>query len=160
MNAQIERAVEALRDLTTKPQQDLKPQYEKFTYELAALQRVEDDATSQRNATDAGITAYFDKWDARIKSLETAEMRRLGEARREEGVQSFKELRARVDSLRSAYQPFAKDLRDVKSYLAADLTMDGLEGIRPVTTRALEVEEVVLERLNAVITQIDSLMNT
>ena len=159
-DSQIERTVAALKDLVTKPQQDLKPQYDTFSYELAALQRVEESATSQRNATDTEVAAYFDKWDERIKALESEDMRELGTERRAEGMQSFKELQGKIDLLRSAYQPFAKDLRDINSYLASDLTMDGLKGIKPVTSRAIEAESVILERLSEVVTQLDSLMKT
>jgi len=159
-NAQIEKTTDALEDLTTKPQQDLKPQYKRFALELTELLRVEANATAQREATEAQITGHFGKWSDRIKAFETAEMRELGAERHAASMQSFKELQDKINSLRSAYQPFAKDLRDIKSFLAADLTTDGLAGIKQVTDRALEAKKVILARLSAVVSQLDALMKT
>jgi hypothetical protein len=137
------------------PRQDVGAQIGAFN---SALSKLSDD-TAQTRELGAGMKAtaddYFAQWDQQLKTI-SGELAAAGQERHAESKASFARLDESVKALRAAFVPFMNELQATDRFLQADPTASGVEAAAPSLRKALDKEEEVLERADAVIVQIDA----
>ena len=148
---QIEKTVTALEDLTSNPQKDYSPPFQRFSKEFDALEAKVEKAAQQRTTTETVVEEQFLKWEDNLKKLRDEELRARAADRRAATEATYSEIQQKLAELRSVAGPFMSDLTDTKKYLKDDLTKEGIEIIRPTAERVIDQKPTVIERLDAAI---------
>jgi hypothetical protein len=154
LKGQIEKVTAALADLMEKPQADLRPQTSSFNQELAILEGRLERAQAQRQVADSMVLEQFATWDSQLDRLESEEAKEVAAERREATAQTFDGIQMRIGALREKFAPFFTDLRDVRQYLKGDLSLQGLETMKPVAQRVLDAQGGILGGLDGVVAAI------
>lgn len=132
----IELTTGTLSDLVNAPAADLKPQFKRFSQSLNAL------IASARRADAAGKrmndahNAYFKAWDQQLALMEYDVVRTRSQARKEEVQAQFQSVSKRYQEAQAAMEPLINYLADVRMALRTDLTLGGLESVKPVVRNA------------------------
>jgi len=135
-DAQIERTLVALNDLLDRPQPDLRGQFRTFTSEMDSLDSMARRIASQAEAMKSRGATYFDQWSQDLATIQNEDIRSRSEARKQAVAARFQEIAANYTEVKTAFQPFMADLRDVQRFLATDLTSGGLAAVRKFATKA------------------------
>lgn len=159
LRGQIDKTVGALKELMTKPQADLSPQYQSFTHELGILEVNVDEARQQRAATDTIVKDQFMAWDENLKELQNEESRQRAADRRAGTEATYAGIQQKIAELKQAWTPFITDLKDTRQYLKSDLSKEGLHTIEPTAERVFEQQGNVIKRLDDVISAMDMAMS-
>ncbi len=154
LKGQIEKVTAALSDLMQKPQADLQPQSWSFTQELAVLEGRLERAQAQRQVADNMVLEQFAAWDSQLDQLQSEEAKDLAAERRSATTQTLDGIQKSIEGLREKFAPFLTDLRDVRQYLKGDLSLPGLETMKPVAQRVFAAQGAILGGLDGVVASI------
>jgi hypothetical protein len=128
----------ALNDLVNKPPSDLRLQYEGFSSNLDALI-----ASARRNDTALNrvgekSAAYFQSWDQDLATMNYEAIRVRSQERKAEVTANFDSLYQRYRETQSTLQPLLDYFQDIRKALGTDLTVGGLEAMKPTISKVNE----------------------
>lgn len=145
---QLDETVTALTALVESPAPDLDPQFDAFTQSLDRLEATASDVKEMATQMQERGAEYFKQWDEQLAAIQNEDIRKRSEKRRKAVEEAFEDLRKDYAEAREAFQPLMDDLRDVRTALANDLTMGGLESIESVAKRVKKRAGPVGEELD------------
>ena len=127
-----------LETLVNKPAVDLKPQFDSFSKSLNRLQAAV--ARNQRaaEAVVAKNAEYLASWDRQITNMNYEVVRTRSVERRGEVTDRFEAVSRRYAEARTVMRPLLAYLNDIRLALSSDLTLAGLEAIKPIVSNAGE----------------------
>lgn len=159
LRGQIEKTLVTLKDMMSKSQADLSPQYQSYTHELGILEAKVEEARQQRTATDTVVKDQFMAWDQDLKRMQNQESRQRVAERQAATKAVYSDIQKKVADLKKAWTPFLTDLQDIREYLKGDLSKEGLHTIEPTAERVFEQQEDVMNRLDEVVEAMNAAMN-
>lgn len=155
LKTDVSAAVTALNDLVNNPAADLRPQFRKFSGAVDAVDaranRARDRAVDLRAKRDD----YIKNWQAEVNALQNQELRDRAKQRMGEVQASFAALTERGDAVRQTLPAFQSELKDLRRYLANDLTSTGLSSVGGMVSRTQNEEKNVQAALDALIAELD-----
>ncbi|MFA5205858.1 MAG: hypothetical protein WC708_15790 [Lentisphaeria bacterium] len=154
--AQVQTTCNAARDLTQRPQAQLEPQITQLVKAIAGLSDLATNHRQQFTTAEERADAYFAHWDKQMSQL-SADLAEEGRERRAESMESFAELKARTQELKKEFRPFMLSLLEVSRYLQTDTTAAGVRVVTPRIKGALEYENAIMAKIDAVVAQIDAM---
>lgn len=145
-----------LDDLINKPEPDLKPQFKRFSKSLDHLS-----GYARRNersqARVRGKSAdYFEAWDKQIATMNYENIRSHSQERKTEVIDSFNSVNKRYRESQDAMGPLLSYLYDVRKVLDTDLTLGGIESVKPIVVKARENADRVQLALGRLTTELAS----
>jgi hypothetical protein len=158
VRGQIQKTIGTLKELMSKPQSDLTPQYQSFSHELGVLEDRIGVAKRQRAATESVVRDQFMAWDENLKQLKNEESRQQAAVRRSATDATYSDIQQKIAQLRKESIPFMTDLRDIRQYLNGDLSKEGVETMKPTAERAFNREAFVIRHLDDVIEALNNAM--
>ena len=135
-NAQIDVVMAALSDLVNNPGADLKKQFKKFNAALDDLQSLAKDVGGKAGDMQAEGTAYFKQWDKDLAKIQNEDIRNRSSERKSAVSARFERVKANYGQVKTDFAPFMSDLKDIRTALAADLTVGGLGAVKGAASKA------------------------
>jgi len=126
----LDATLVALKDLVKNPAADLTAQSKLFTKSLGSLESSAKKVAELASEIDTKSQDYFAQWDTQIASVQNEDIRERTAERRETVSKNFQKLKEEYVDVREGFKPLLDDLRDVRTFLANDLTVDGLKTIK------------------------------
>ncbi len=112
-----------------------------------ALERTDDRLSSLRKLAQS----YFDGWQAEAASISDAELQKRSDERRAKLSAALDEIVESMEKARSDVQVYLGSLKDLRTYLSADLTPAGIESIQDKAQATSESADGVNDRLDQVL---------
>jgi len=156
-DAQVDATLNSLRALASQDSGDLRPTYKKFSDDVDKLGTMADDARNRATAMRERSTEYINKWRQEAEGISDPQLRQASEQRQASARADFEKVAALAQQTRAAYDPFMKDLRDIRTALSNDLTPAGVRAVRPVIDRTIQEGQAVRGRIGALNAEIDAL---
>ena len=129
---QMNATVQSLVDLTSNPQPDLRPQYNKYLDNLSKLEAQIKKGRGEREAMRTQAQAYFAKWEQDIQTLQNEDIKKVAIARRDAMMASFQKITDEFTKAKPTFQLFMNNLKEVQKALDFDLTPGGVTAIKPI----------------------------
>jgi len=152
---QISDTVAALNSLVNNPQMDLRPQFQKFSKSLDALQSRAQKARDRAVDMRAKRSEYVKRWQTETDAIQNEELRTRALQRMGESEAAFESLSAKLTAVREASTPFLADLEDLRRYLGTDLTKAGVASVTDLVNKIREEEKPLQSSLDALINELD-----
>jgi chromosome segregation ATPase len=156
--SEIDRLLGTLGMLTSPntPPSALRPTYDAYADQLARMtQRAEQMKREAEQMRDAQA-AYFARWEAKAAQIDNPSVRASAEARKSRLRSAQDRITSASLAARDAYEPFMRDLQDVRKYLGAELTPTSVQMLGDVDKKATADGAVVKQRIDAVIAELDA----
>jgi hypothetical protein len=153
---QIDKTLAALADLTDPTQTDIRGAYDRYCDQLA---RMDDHARIMKTEADsmrASRDQYFGKWEEKVTEIDNPTIRASAEARRKRLRDAHERIVTTSGAARDAYEPFMKDLQDIKKFLASDLSKNAVADIGDAAKKVQADGATVKDKLAAVVATLDS----
>lgn len=151
----MERAIEALEDVSQSPRANTQIQIELFAREMAAL-----DAEAARirgidNRIQAAAETHFAAWETEIKNVRNPKIAAVGEQRHKKTRETMEGIRSKMHDASIAVRPLMSNLQDINNYLAKDKTAEAVQGMRQSIEDTLKMKTNSINKIDAVIAYID-----
>ncbi len=145
---QLDATLAALEALVQKPAPDLTAQYKTFTKSLGQLESTAKEVSELAAKIDAKGQAYFTEWDTQIAAVQNESIRERSAERRQAVSASFTKLQEEYGEVKGEFKPLLDNLRDVRTVLGTDLTMEGLKTIEDTVEDLADDAKDVKESLH------------
>jgi len=134
----LDATLSSLNDLVNKPPADLKLQYEGFGNNLdhliASVRRNE----AALHRVGEKSAAYFQSWDEDLATMNFEAVRTRSQERKTEVTADFDSVYRRYRETQSTMQPLLDYFQDIRKALGIDLTVGGLEAMKPTISKVNE----------------------
>lgn len=144
---QLARVTATLDQLTAPSNEDLRPIYQRYRSEVAALQSSLESLEKRANALDEKKRAYFTAWDARTAEIQNADLRRQSADRRSDVSAQFDVVQRSYADARAKLAPLLHELTDVQRLLGVDLTAPGARSAASAVPRVRALADAARESL-------------
>lgn len=129
---QLDQTVAALHAMADTPATDLTAQRKTFEKALASLESTAEDVRETAAVMKAKGKEYFTQWEQQLASIQNEDIRERSAERRKAIEAGFSSLQTEYGEAKTAFGPLLDNLRDIRTVLKADTTMDGIEAMKPV----------------------------
>lgn len=154
--ALVQTTSNSARDLTQRPQADVKTQVDRLNQAITSLENLATNNRQQFANAEERAKAYFEHWNSELQGMSTS-LQTAGEERREKSIRSFNELKTRTEALRVEFRPFLSSLKEIQKYLTTDTTAAGVKAVSPQIKQTIDREASILAKADRVIEQIDAM---
>jgi len=134
----IDQTLAALNDLVGNPQTDLRPQYKKFSSQLADLESDAQAISAARRSMAEHGKEFFARWDEELASIQNEQIKARSESRKEEVARKLQAIKLSYSEAAMAFKPFQADLKDVEKSLSIDLTPGGVAAMKGTAANATQ----------------------
>lgn len=157
---QIEQTLGSLITLVRTSPDDMREAYRRYAEDADAIARQAARIEAESRQMDRRSEAWLSKWRESYADVQNPELRTLTEKRREQVMERFDNIEGSLVAAREAFQPFVRNLQDIKQVVGNDLTprgvaaVSGTEVVRDATESGREAANaltVTIEDLNALI---------
>jgi hypothetical protein len=156
---QIDATLASLGELTDPNQQNTRAAYDKYCDNLARMNEHADTMKREADAMRAARDEYFNKWEAKSSEIDNPTIRASAEARRKRLRDAHERIVTTSGEVRDSYQPFMKDLQDIKKFLATDQSKGAIADLGDATRQVQANGAIVKEKIDAVIHTLDSVQS-
>jgi len=104
--------------------------FEQFSRNISALDSASAKADKRGLDMKAQGQTYFDQWELELAQLHNPEIKQLAEQRKAKLHDAFDGIKKAVEPLKSQFDPWLLDLKDLRKYLSNDLTVAGVDAAR------------------------------
>jgi uncharacterized phage infection (PIP) family protein YhgE len=143
----LDATLAALNGLVNEPAPDLGTQFKAFSKHLDQLDATAKKVRETAASMDAKGKAYFADWDTQIAIIQNEDIRERSADRRKAVEAAFSKIQGEYGEARDTFRPLMNDLLDIRTALAADLTMDGVSAIKKSVKKVSGEAEDVKENL-------------
>lgn len=127
---QIDATMASLHDLVDRPAADLTVQRSAFEKNLGELETTAKDLSETSADMQAKGSAYFAQWEQQVASIQNEDIREQSADRRKTIEASFSKVRKEYEESKESFDPLLNDLRDIRTALRADLTLNGIDSMK------------------------------
>ena len=119
------------------------------------------------DATSAGIRKrsdemkargqkYFQQWEQELAQVKNPEIRELAEQQRTKLQTAFDNLKQYAEPLRTQFDAWLSDLKDLRTYLNNDLSTNGVAAAQGLFTKTRDGGTEVQKSMNALVAELNS----
>jgi len=119
--AQLDKTEQALSAVIQAHDKELKRRYQSFADQVGKLEEAQRVVTGDISAMKARGATYTASWDRANAQITNAELKQASMDRRAVVMKSYDELSVRLSDIEHRLEPFMVDLRDLRTFLGADL---------------------------------------
>jgi hypothetical protein len=110
---------------------------------------------SQSQKLKKSSQGYLDAWEKSMQEVQNPELREQAAQRRAKASARFEETKDEFDRIRSDYELFAKNLREIEVALDHDLNPAGVASIEGVIAQAKEDSKPLKKDIETIIEALD-----
>ena len=136
---------------------DRKKAFETYMKEVANLKSEGDDAKRRSDDLRDRSKEYVAKWQSDVANVSNPELKAQADARRAQIQDRIDEVQTNARAAGDAYRPLMKELTDIQTVLANDLTAANVQGVTPVAAQAREHAAALRKSLDGFVAELDSL---
>jgi len=141
---QIDAVRSSLNALTDSNQSDLESAFDNYSGDVEKIIALENAFAEHFNALKSNGDAYFDNWDTSGTQYINPEIQSRSNERRAEVYGAYELIKANSAGVQEAFQAYVIDVREIETFLANDLTRQGINSISSTANTTIRNGENLL----------------
>jgi hypothetical protein len=154
---QVGKVMTSLSAVIDPTQTDLNSAFSDYCNQLATMKDHAQRVKSEAEAMTAARDEYFAQWDKRASEINDASVRSAVEAERDRRHATYEKIRVDTQQVRDAYEPFLRDLTEVRKFLDGDLSRESASMLGGFQTQAQNRAATVRQKIGTLIHDLDEL---
>ena len=150
----LDGALTSLEEVTKSAAANPRPAYQKFCRGVADIESAAETARSRSIAMTTRAKEHHDRWLKELSGISSEEVRGRAEARHNKALASFQALDTQMADVKAAYEPFIGLMKDIRAYLANDLSASGIAAIGGQAHQATEHGHAVESKIERLVGEI------
>ena len=132
----VDQTITCLNDLVLTPQADLRPQFAKFSKNVAAMEDTAKSLADDHRAMGDNAKKYLSQWDEKLAQIQNPELKEVSKKRRDDVSQQLSMVDKNYAQVSQSLNAFLADLQDTKTGLSVDLTSSGLDAVKGLANKS------------------------
>ncbi|MGH7152025.1 MAG: DUF2959 family protein, partial [Planctomycetota bacterium] len=155
----VDGALTSLDDVSKTASTDPRPAYQAFSRGVEQIESSAETARARSIAIKTRAKEHHDKWLEELAGIQSEDVRKSAEERRQKALASFQALDAQMAEVKTAYEPFIGLLKDIRVYLMNDLSPGGIASIKGQARQASERGREVEGKIDKLVAEIAKVRN-
>ena len=151
----LKMTVDDLNDLIYHPAADLRPQFEKYSSDVSALDKSTMASRKSAKSMTMNRESYLAQWRSETASIQDTDIRMRAMDRINMTEKNFSVLTDKLMAADDAVEPVVSELKSIDTYLGGDLTAGGIKLISDRATDAKNKSITVNEKIDAAVMELD-----
>lgn len=136
---------------------DRKKAFETYMKDVEKLRKQGEDAKARSDDLNSRAKEYVAKWQKDVSNVSNPELKAQADARRAQIQDRIGAVQSNARAAGDAYRPLMKELTDIQTVLANDLTAANVQGVAPVAAQARQHAAELRKSLDGFVAELDSL---
>lgn len=158
--SQLDDTERALSEVGNADADNLRKRYESLSKAINGLEKAHERTTAQIGKMRSVGTVYFSTWDKTDEQIQDLELRLASARRRSIVVEKHRDLADTLSAIGLELQPFMSHLRDIESFLGADLSPANVGKARDMIEESRVEADVLKERIKRVQTMLEQFLRS
>ena len=156
----IDAAMESLEQITLTATTDPRKAFEQYSKSVAKLDSTAAKARKRSQEMKEQGKAYFAQWEKQMAEVKNPEIQNLALARRAKLQEAFDAIAKVAEPLKSQFDPWMSDLKDLERYLANDLTIAGVDAAKTLIAKTQDEGRHVQKSMDALVAELNTVAAT
>jgi predicted nucleic acid-binding Zn-ribbon protein len=101
--------------------------------------------------------AYFDQWQKELAEVKDPRIQYMAKKSRAKLTAAFDNIRDVTEPLKAQFDPWMSDLKDLRTYLSSDLTVNGIDAIKSQFKKTRSSGREVQKSMDALVEELNSI---
>ena len=132
----IDATMHSLGQISSTANTDPRAAFQQFRKDLAKLESVTAKVRQQNQKLKAKGETYFKQWQQEMATMQYSEISRVSEEQKAKMEATFANIQTHTEPLKTKFDPWLSDLRDLRTYLNNDLTVTGINAAQGLIAKA------------------------
>jgi len=155
VNVLLDATGASLEDLTNLGQSDVGKAFDSYSANVVKMDNLEKQFAKHADEMRSRGIEYFAEWKKQGDEYTNPQIRELSEQRRAALSEVYGKIAEASIEVKSAFQAYMSDLKEIQTYLSNDLTPKGINAITPITEKVVRDGESLKDVVNSVQIAID-----
>lgn len=156
----VDKTLRSMNQIELSANTNPRKAFEQFSKDVSALNSAAAKTDKRGLAMKAKGQAYFDQWELELAQLHNPEIKQLAEQRKARLHDAFDGIKKAAEPLKTLFDPWLSDLKDLRNYLSNDLTVAGVDAARSLFADA-KTDGADLERsIDALVVELNRIATT
>jgi Protein of unknown function (DUF2959) len=156
----VDATVTALGQVAVTANSDPRPAFEKYAKSVANLESASVKVKKQAADVKAQGQAYFANWEKQLAGVQNPEIRNLAVQQKAKLQAAFDTIKTAAAPLKDQFDPWLANLKDLKTYLANDLTISGVDAAKPLFKKTQAEGLEVQKSMDALVAELNTVAAT
>jgi chromosome segregation ATPase len=152
---QVEENIAAANALRNA-QGDVSQPYKKLVDETKQTEKERENLRKRWADMQKRGKEYQTQWQEEVSKMQNPELRAAATQRAATVRERYDIIREKAREARDAYDPFMRDLKELQSYVASDLTPAAVEAAGPAFDKVDAQGKILIQRIDVVSAELDS----
>jgi methyl-accepting chemotaxis protein len=152
----VDESLKALDALVAAASTNPRKAYDSFAKTVDKVDDAAQDAKKKAEKMRERGAEFFNDWEKQLAELKNEEIRKLAAERRAKLQETFGNIKNGIEDAKTAFTPFLGDLKDLRTALASDLTVQGIESAKDVLKKTKTSGVEVQKNLDALVTELNT----
>lgn len=157
LQGQIDKTIQSLEGVVAAKNADLSSAFKNFESQMKSLKSQTNKVVSRAKKLKKSSEGYLAAWEKSMQEVENPELRKQAAERRASAAARFEETKDEFDRIKSDYELFAKNLREIQVALDHDLNPAGVTSIEPVIQQAKTDSQPMKKDIDTIIDALDKI---
>lgn len=159
-DSQVVTTQQALQRLSTQQAGDLKPTYDNYIKEVSRNRSINESLDGRaRNLSDEA-SRHVNEWDYQARTIQTDALRQKSLDREQQARREQEDTIHAVNEVRGMYTQYIRQLNDIATYAANDLTPKGVAAMHDQVQRADQMAQELRNRMAQTDVRLDRLASS
>jgi len=154
----VDNSMKALDALAATASTNPRKAFEQFAKSVDKVEDAAEDAKKHAEKMRAKGAEYFKDWEKQLSEVKSEEIRKLATERRAKLQETFGNIRKVTDEAKAAFTPFLANLKDLRTALSADITVQGIDAAKGIFLKTKTSGAEVQKHLDGLITELNSVV--
>jgi uncharacterized protein YjbJ (UPF0337 family) len=135
---QLDATGASLDQLMKTGQSDVRMAFDLYTDNISKFEKMEKDFANHADEMQARGKDYFEEWQKEGNKYKNPQIQELSEQRRIELEEIYGRIAKNSIGAKDAFKAYVSDAKEIQIYLSNDLTSNGIEAIRPISSKLVD----------------------
>jgi hypothetical protein len=156
----IDATMVALDEVAASATTDPRNAFEKYGKAVANLESTAAKIRKRGQDMRAQGDAYFAQWQKELAEVKNPDIQKLAAERQAKLKESFDSIRNVAEPLKTQFDPWMSDLKDLQKYLSNDLTISGVDAAKGLFKSTREKGADVQKSMDALVAELNTVAAT
>ncbi len=153
----IDQTMTSLDQVSTTAATDPRKAYEQYSKSVANLESTANKVRKRSQDMQEQGKAYFVAWEQQLAQVKNPEIQQLATQRKAKLNEAFDNIKSVAEPLKTKFEPWMSDLKDLQTYLANDLTVNGIDAAKSLFKKTRDGGMEVQKSMDAVVAELNAI---
>jgi hypothetical protein len=158
IKSSVDESLKALGAVEASASTDPRKPFDVFARSVDKVDAAGKTAEKDANEMRERGAAYFQQWETQLSQVKSEDIRELAQKRKARLQEAFDSIKTAAQDAKTAFPVFLSDLKDLRTVLSTDLTIQGIDSAKSPIKKAKKSGAVLQKDLDDLVAELNTVV--